>query len=195
MDKSDSNTKYRGLYQLETERLLLRHWEETDAEELYQYAKDPRVGPIAGWPPHTDVENSRQVIREILSAPETYAVVLKSTEKPVGSVGILFGENAHTPLGKNEVEIGYWIGVPFWGQGLIPEAVEALLHRCFTALHCSAVWCGYYDGNVQSHRVQEKMRLCPSPYSPRASITAGRCPNGTLYTSYKRTVGRTERIS
>ena len=54
---------------LETERLLLRPWEERDAEDLYRYASHPDVGPIAGWPVHTSVENSREIIREVLSAP------------------------------------------------------------------------------------------------------------------------------
>ena len=141
---------------LETGRLILRRWEEADAEELYQYAKDPAVGPIAGWPPHTSVENSREIIRDVLTAPETYAVVLKETGKPVGSIGIMFGKNGNAPMGEQEAEIGYWIGVPYWGQGLIPEAVRELLRRCFEDLNCTAVWCGYYDGNLKSRRVQEK---------------------------------------
>ena len=66
---------------IETERLILRPWNETDAESLYEYAKDDRVGPIAGWPPHTSVENSREVIKTVLSAPETYAVCLKENNK------------------------------------------------------------------------------------------------------------------
>ena len=57
-----------------TERLLLRPWRESDAESLYEYARDPEVGPIAGWPVHTSVENSREIIRDVLSAEETYAV-------------------------------------------------------------------------------------------------------------------------
>lgn len=142
--------------QLETKRLLLRPWREEDALDLYEYAKDDRIGPIAGWPPHTSVENSLEIIRTVFAAPETYAVVLKSTGRPVGSAGIMFGQTASAPLGENEAEIGYWIGVPYWGQGLIPEAVRCLLRRCFTGLDCSAVWCGYYDGNEQSRRVQEK---------------------------------------
>lgn len=141
---------------LETGRLILRRWEEADAEELYQYAKDPAVGPIAGWPPHTSVENSREIIRDVLTAPETYAVMLKETGKPVGSIGIMFGKNGNAPMGEQEAKIGYWIGVPYWGQGLIPEAVRELLRRCFEDLNCTAVWCGYYDGNLKSKRVQEK---------------------------------------
>ena len=148
---------------LETPRLLLRPWEETDAEALYKYAKDPAVGPIAGWPPHTSVENSREIIRTILSAPETYAVVLKQTGEPVGSIGLMFGDTVHSAdIADGEAEIGYWIGVPFWGQGLIPEAVRRLLRHGFEDLGLQAVWCGYYDGNTQSKRVQEK---CGFQYS------------------------------
>lgn len=141
---------------LETRRLILRPWEESDAEELYRYAKDPAVGPAAGWMPHNNVENSRAIIRDVLSGPEIYAVVLKETGLPVGSVGIMFDKNSNTQMKENEAEIGYWIGVPYWGQGMIPEAVRELQRRCFEDLGCTAVWCGYYDGNARSERVQEK---------------------------------------
>ena len=62
---------------LETERLILRPWEVGDANDLFQYASDPEVGPIAGWPVYTSVENSKEIIKSVLSAPEAYAVVLK----------------------------------------------------------------------------------------------------------------------
>lgn len=142
--------------QLETKRLILRPWEDGDAEELYRYAKDPAVGPIAGWPPHTSVENSLGIIRGVLSEPETYAVVLKQTGKPVGSAGILFPGKGNAPMKESEAEVGYWIGVPYWGRGLIPEAVNELLRRCFEDLSRTAVWCAYFDGNTKSKRVQEK---------------------------------------
>lgn len=141
---------------IETERLILRPWQDSDAEDLYTYAKDPKVGPIAGWPIHTSVENSLDIIHNVLSAPETYAVVLKESGHAVGSVGIMFKANSFAPVSDNEAEIGYWIGVPYWGRGLIPEAVRSLLERCFNELGCVGVWCGYYDGNVKSKRVQEK---------------------------------------
>ena len=59
---------------LKTRRLLLRPFQESDAADLYEYAKDPRVGPIAGWPVHTSVENSREIIRTVFAAPNTFAV-------------------------------------------------------------------------------------------------------------------------
>ena len=55
----------------ETERLILRPWREEDAADLYEYAKDPEIGPPAGWPPNTSVENSRELIRTVLSAPDS----------------------------------------------------------------------------------------------------------------------------
>ena len=142
---------------MEKQRLILRSWTENDAESLYNYAKDPAIGPIAGWPPHTSVENSREIIRDILSAPETYAVVLKETNEPIGSVGIMFADGVHSAdMQDADAEIGYWIGVPYWGQGLIPEAVQRLLKRCFVELDVKRVWCGHYDGNIKSRRVMEK---------------------------------------
>ena len=163
---------------METARLILRPWQEADAEALFKYASDPAVGPIAGWEalfkyasdpavgpiagwsPHVSVEHSLEIIRTVFAAPETYAVVLKETGEPVGSAGIMFGDGMHSAaMQEGEAEIGYWIGVPYWGRGLIPEAVRCLIRRCFTELGVSAVWCGYYDGNRQSRRVMEKCGL------------------------------------
>jgi RimJ/RimL family protein N-acetyltransferase len=139
---------------LQTKRLILRPWSENDAEESYKYASDPEVGPPAGWPPHTSVENSREIIRTVLSAPETYAVCLKENSKPIGSVGLHRNDLAEK---DDEYELGYWIGKPFWGQGLIPEASRELLRYAFEDLGMSRIWCGYYDGNEKSRRVQEKL--------------------------------------
>lgn len=146
---------YRRIF--ETERLILRPWvAKEDAESLYQYAKDPAVGPIAGWPVHTSVENSRDIINQVLSDTETYAVCLKENNVAIGSIGLIRPAQSHTKANADELEIGYWIGVPFWGQGLIPEAVRVLQEHAFCNLGCSALWCGYYDGNEKSKRCQEK---------------------------------------
>ena len=139
---------------LETERLILRPWEESDAEECYKYAKDPRVGPAAGWPVHTSEENSRQIIRDVLMAPETYAIVLKDTGLPIGSIGFHHNDLAEK---DDEAELGYWLGVDYWGQGLVPEAGRELLRHAFEDLNLVRIWCGYYDGNEKSKRVQEKL--------------------------------------
>ncbi|MBO6014117.1 MAG: GNAT family N-acetyltransferase [Oscillospiraceae bacterium] len=141
---------------LETERLILRRWEESDAEDLYVYARDPDVGPRAGWPAHRNVEESRRVIREALSGPETYAVCLKKNGKPVGSIGLHLKGHTDMTGREDECELGYWIAKPFWGQGLIPEAAKEMLRHAFEDIGMQKVWIGYYEGNTQSRRVQEK---------------------------------------
>lgn len=141
---------------LQTERLILRPWSEDDAESLYKYAKNQEVGPIAGWPVHTSVENSLDIIRNVLSAPETYAVCLKEDNRAIGSIGLISPMQSHTKAAEDEIEIGYWIGETFWGKGYIPEAVRELQKHAFEDLGCSAMWCGYYDGNEKSKRCQEK---------------------------------------
>ena len=142
---------------LETERLILRHWKESDAENLYKYASDPAVGPIAGWPPHQSVDESRNIIKTVLCGAQAYAVCLKPAKKAIGAIELKL--NGHTDMtAKNdECELGYWLGKPFWGQGLMPEAVREMLRYAFEDIGMSKVWCGYYEGNSKSKRVQEKI--------------------------------------
>ena len=141
---------------LETERLILRPFEESDAKSVYEYAKNPNVGPIAGWPVHTSVENSLEIIKTVLAVPETYAVCLKEDNKAIGSIGLMIGSASNLDLPDDEAEIGYWIGEPFWGQGLIPEAIKCVINHSFDDLGLQRLWCGYFDGNSKSRRAQEK---------------------------------------
>jgi len=148
---------------LETERLILRPWTDDDAEALFKYASVPDIGNAAGWPPHTSVEMSRQVIRDYLSAPETYAVVLKETGEPIGCCGLVTpGMRPNECIGANDAEIGYWLGKPHWGHGLIPEAVDALIDHAVTTLQKKTLWIGFYPDNIKSRRVAEK---CGFQYS------------------------------
>ncbi len=141
---------------LQTERLMLRSWEEDDAKSLYEYARNPDVGPIAGWPPHKSVEESRDIIRNVLSGAEAYAICLKSDNRAIGAIELKL--NGHTDMTDrdDECELGYWIGKPFWGQGMVPEAAREMLRHAFEDMGMRKVWCGYYDGNEKSRRVQEK---------------------------------------
>ncbi len=142
---------------METERLILRRWEDSDAEDLYKYASDPDVGPIAGWPPHQSIDESREVIRNVFNGKGAYAICLKEDGKAIGAIELKL--NGHTDMTErdDECELGYWLGKPFWGQGLMPEAAREILRHAFEDIGMSKVWCGYYEGNAKSKRVQEKV--------------------------------------
>lgn len=142
---------------LETERLILRKWTDADAESLFHYAKDPAVGPAAGWQPHQSVEESRNVIRNLLNGAECYAICEKGSDEAIGSIELRL--NGHTDMTDrdDECELGYWLGKPFWGRGYMPEAAKEILRHGFEDLGMNVIWCGYYDGNQRSKRVQEKL--------------------------------------
>lgn len=110
--------------ELYTERLILRPWQESDAEDLYKYAKNPEVGPIAGWPPHTSIDNSRDIIQNVLAADETYAVCLKEDNQAIGSIGLMIGKKSNLDIPDDEGEVGYWIGVPSGDKALSRRPVE-----------------------------------------------------------------------
>lgn len=146
---------------IETERLILRPFTPDDAEDVFDYAKNPRVGPIAGWPPHGSEEESREVIRTVLSADGVAAMVLKDNGKVVGSVGFVDRHPAGERPDCPDNEIGYVLHPRFWGRGMVPEAVEAMLRRGFEDLGYRRIWCGHYAGNWRSCRV---IRRCGFRY-------------------------------
>lgn len=141
---------------LETDRLVLRPWDESDAESLYEYAKDPAIGPIAGWPPHKSVEESREIIRTVFNGAECYAICEKGSSEAIGAIELKLKGHTDMTEKDDECELGYWLGKKFWGRGYMPEAVNELLRRGFEDLGMTTIWCGYYDGNEKSKRVQEK---------------------------------------
>lgn len=143
-----------------TERLVLRAFSEDDAPELYELAKDPDIGPIAGWPVHTSVADSRANIINFLQVAGTYAVTDRASGQLLGAIGLKLGENSVSQY-DDEPELGYWIGKPYWGQGLIPEASCALIDLAFKQLHFKAIWLCHRADNPQSARVAEKLGFTP----------------------------------
>lgn len=158
---------------LATERLVLRPWREPDAAALYEYAKNPNIGPIAGWPSHGSVEESLDVIRNVLNGPEDYAITLaEDPDTAIGAIALKFadGSDLFPADDTTQAEMGFWIGEPFWGNGYIPEAARELLRHGFEDLDLTAIWCAYYDGNVKSARAQQKIGFEPVHVIPDTPV-------------------------
>lgn len=142
---------------IETRRLLLRRWVVEDAEALYRYASDRRVSELALWPCHTSVEMSREVIERFFAPnPDTFAMVLKDMDEPIGCVGLVPSGDEHHDIEAGEREVGYWIGYPYWGYGLTTEAVEGLIGYCRDVLGLHSLLITTDARNVASQRVAEK---------------------------------------
>lgn len=141
---------------METERIMLRRWRETDAEALFKYASDPDVGPRAGWPVHHSVEDSAKIIRTVFSNDTTWAIVLKETGEPIGCIGYYTHESSNIRIGKNDCEVGYWLGKPFWNKGICTEALRLVLDYCVHVKHFTDILADHFTGNPESGRVLEK---------------------------------------
>ena len=118
---------------LETDRLIIRAWKETDLEDFYEYAKVDGVGQMAGWNPHTAIQESKTILEMFIKGKKTFALELKDNHKVIGSLGLEElslspGEQYKNLVGR---EIGYVLSKDYWGKGLMPEAVNCVIKLCF----------------------------------------------------------------
>ena len=142
---------------IETFRLILRPWRESDLADLYEYACVPGVGEMAGWVHHRDLEESREILRMFMEEKKTLAIVFKKTGKIIGSLGIeLVKESQEVPKGWKGRELGYVLSRDYWGRGLMAEAVRAVIDYCFRVLGYDYLNCAHFVHNHQSRRVIEK---------------------------------------
>ena len=147
---------------METERLLLRPWHESDAETLYKYASDSEVGPRAGWPPHKSIEESLDIIRTVFNNDHTWAILLKETDDIVGCIGYYTCGESNINIGENDVEAGYWVARPYWNRGICTEALRLLIDYCLKEKGFQTIWSDYFVDNPASGRVMEKCGFIPT---------------------------------
>ncbi len=138
---------------VETERLVLRPFAEDDLDDLYEYAKDPEVGPRAGWQPHEDKLVSLEVLEGFIERGDVWALELKETGHVVGSLGL---HKSNMRYGVQAVEVGYVLAREQWGRGLMTEAVRAALRYAFTVMKTGVAEVGHFTFNDRSRRVIEK---------------------------------------
>jgi len=135
--------------------ITLRHWMESDAECLYYFAKNPNVGPIAGWPPHESVEYSRNTIKTLFCRPECYAIV--KDDIPIGCAELLIHPDGNHWWGEGSAELGYWVAEEHQGNGYATMACKILIKRAFEDLNIQRVFASYKKENPASKRVLEKL--------------------------------------
>ena len=141
---------------IETERLILRPWRKSDVDDLYEYASVPGVGEAAGWNHHRSREESLRIVQMFIREKKTFALECKETGKVIGSLGL--EEMDPDPEKGNKLgrEIGYVLSRDYWGRGLMPEAVGAVIDYCFRTLCLDYLTVGHFPRNERSHRVIEK---------------------------------------
>ena len=149
---------------IETERLILRPFEQADLDDFFEYASVEGTGEMAGWHHHQDKQKSQEILDLFISEDKTFAVCLRQSGKVIGSLGVeKYGmEDKLTEFdGYRGREIGYVLSRDYWGRGLMTEAVMAVIDYLFNECDLDFLTCGYYDFNSRSRRVQEKCGFRP----------------------------------
>lgn len=147
---------------METDRIILRPWRESDAEALFRYASDPDVGPRAGWPPHRSIEESLEVIRTVFNNDTNWAIELRESREAIGAMGYLPCEGTNLPAREGEQLVGYWVGKPYWNQGICTEALALMLDHIRKTTDIKSLISSHYFDNPASGRVMEKCGFIPT---------------------------------
>ena len=148
---------------METDRIILRPWRDSDAEVLYRWASDPDVGPRAGWAPHKSVEESLEIIRTVFNdAFHTWAIELKATGEAIGAMGYGPSCECNLPVREGEPLIGYWVAKPYWNQGICTEALRLMLDHIRETTDIQSLISGHFVDNPASGRVMEKCGFVPT---------------------------------
>lgn len=145
---------------LETERLILRKYQESDIDDYFEYASSPDVGPRIGFEPHTNIHSAKERLAIEMAKPFHFAIVLKDTNKVIGSVELMQTKTdryKNLEIEEGSKEIGFLLSPAFWGKGIMPEAAKAVLAFAFETLFVPAIYIGHATANTQSARVQEKL--------------------------------------
>jgi putative acetyltransferase len=138
---------------LETERCILRPFEAIDLEDFFEYAKNPNVGPAAGWPPHEKLETSMEILQGFMENQEVWALIWKENNKLIGSVGL---HKDQLRTATDVKMLGYVLSEAYWGQGIMPEVVDSVIQYAFEELDITLLTVHHYSFNARSRRVIEK---------------------------------------
>ena len=110
---------------LETDRLILRDWNQADLEDMFAVLSNPNVTVPEGSSPVKTKENCNEILNYLIAVKNNYAIELKSTDSVIGSIGL--NEDA-----KGDIEtrnLGFYLAEEYWNQGIMTEALTAVIEN------------------------------------------------------------------
>ncbi|HEX3773595.1 MAG TPA: GNAT family N-acetyltransferase [Polyangiaceae bacterium] len=145
---------------LETERLVLRGYESSDANAIYAYASDPDVTRYMSFDCSRQIDDihvflNQRVATQYQAEELSYAITLREApEIQIGGIGLSWRPRIHRVM-----ELGYILAKPHWGNGYVPEAARALMRHAFRHTDVARIFAPIFADNAKSRRVAEKMGL------------------------------------
>ncbi len=136
-----------------TERLVLRPVKISDAEDMFYYSRDLRVGSLAGWKPHSTVKETRKIIKLIFK-DRIGVFGIEYQGKLIGTIGVVPDERRQN---DDFMMLGYSLSPEYWGRGIMTEAAREVIAYAFSSLGAKYISAYTYPENEASKRVLEKL--------------------------------------
>ena len=156
MKKEDISRIFTDMPEIRTQRLLLRKIKKSDYKDMYEYSKNPEVTKYLTWTPHPNEDYTYRYTDYIITRYKAgdfydWGVIYAPEKKMIGTCGF-----TRFDIPNNSAEIGYVLNSAFWGMGIAPEAVKAILKFGFIDLNLHRIEARFMEGNERSRRVMEK---------------------------------------
>lgn len=147
------------LPEVETPRLILRKMTMADAQDMYDYSRDPRVSEHVLWDAHRSIQDSRAYLRYIQrqyrnNEPSSWGIELKETGHLVGTIGYMWWNREN-----RSAEVGYSLARAQWNKGLMTEALRAVIRFGFEEMNLHRIEAQHETSNPASGRVMEKVGM------------------------------------
>ncbi len=152
--------KHKGTKEIETERLILRPFRVSDAEQMFfNWASDGEVAKYLTWPPHGNAGFTKKLLEDWVKQYENdsyyqWCIELKENSQAIGSISVVEVFDS-----IDAVEIGYCIGKKYWGKGITSEALSSLVSFFFNEVNANRIMAYHDTDNPASGRVMEKCGL------------------------------------
>lgn len=141
---------------MQTPRLQLRRFQQSDLHDLFSYASVEGVGERAGWPHHTSLAESQAILERFIESKEVWAIVHLGDNKVIGSIGLHHrpDESSHQ---EGDLVLGYVLSKAYWGHGYMTEAAQCLIEQAFISWDVPRIRVAHFKENIASQRVIEKL--------------------------------------
>ena len=161
----------------------IRTWSSRDADALVKYANNRNVWlNMRDAFPHPYTEASAQAFLDAVSRqdPTTFFAIATPTEA-IGGIGITLNRDVH----RFTAEMGYWLGEPYWGKGIMTETVSKFTEYAFECFPLVRIYAEPYANNSPSCRVLEKAGYVLEGRLRNSAIKDGRILDQFMYSQVR----------
>jgi RimJ/RimL family protein N-acetyltransferase len=135
-------------------KYIIRDWQMEDAPSIAKYANNRKIwiNVRDAFPYPYSLQDAESFISRVIEADPITVFAITTPWEAIGSIGLMLGKDVH----RFTAEIGYWLAEPFWGKGIMTQAVKSMTAYAIRDLKLHRIFAEPYTTNPASARVLEK---------------------------------------